>query len=276
MLKTYAFDVDANLLFTDTKIILEKKWENGERKPIDVSQHDYEILKLDTKHYRHVDNNIEKSMINFRGPGKFEEDIFAAIDQNKFAPSWNKFIEANKNASPLAIITARGHSIEELKTTHKKIIQEILTDDQREDFLYSMKERLWQYKTHDEMIINEYLDNNFYAPCSNEAFLAGIWKELSDSMPDRKNAAFEQFVLHIKSVFENNYGKNFLAKRKIRVGFSDDSHHNITWLHHHIYTKETGLMRKYPEVLFRMYDTGETRTAPIKFTYTNIKEEEKR
>lgn len=273
MLKTYAFDVDANLLFTDTKIILDKKWENDERTPMDVSQHDYEILKLDTANYRHVDNDIEKSMENFRGPERFEKDIFDAIEQKKFAPSWNKFLEANKNASPLAIITARWHSVEDLKMTHRKIIQEILTDDQREDFLYSMKERLGQYKTSNDTLINTYLDNNFYAPCSNWAFLASIWKELSDSMPDRKNAAFEAFVVHIKKVFDTHYGQNFLSDRKIRVGFSDDSNSNITWLHHHIHTQETGLMRKYPEVLFRMYDTGETRAAPTKFTYINTQEE---
>ncbi len=236
---------------------------------MDVTQPDYENLKHDTNNYRHVENDIEKSMANFRGSEKFEKDIFDAIEQKKFAPSWNKFLEANKNASPIAIITARWHSMEELKTTHRKIIHEVLTNGQREDFLYSMKERLGQYKTSNDVLINIYLDNNFYAPCSNEAFLASIWKEISDSMPDRKNSAFEAFVLHIKKVFDANYGQNFLSDRKIRVGFSDDSNSNITWLHDFIYNKETGLMRKYPDVLFRMYDTGDIRTTPTKFSYKN-------
>ena len=33
-------------------------------------------------------------------------------------------------------------------------------------------------------------------------------------------------------------------------------------------------MWKYPEVLFRMYDTGEARSKPTKFTYKNNNEEQ--
>jgi hypothetical protein len=46
-------------------------------------------------------------------------------------------------------------------------------------------------------------------------------------MPARKNAAFEQFVIHTKKVFEKYYGANFMSTRKIRVGFSDDTYKNI-------------------------------------------------
>jgi hypothetical protein len=274
MLKSYAFDVDSNLVFTDTKIILEKKWENNIRIPVDVSQEEYEIVKFDTVNYRHVNNDIENSMANFKISWNFEQDILHAITQKKFWPSWNKFIEAHRYASPIGIITARWHSVEELKNTHKKIIMEFLTEGQREDLLYSMKERLGQYKISDEELIEDYLNNNYYAPCSNKEYLASIGKKLSDSMSDRKNAAFEQFVLHTKKVFETSYGKDFLAKRKIRVGFSDDTSKNIDWLHDHIYTKDIGLMRKYPEILFRMYDTGEVTAKPNKYTYKNTKEEE--
>lgn len=77
------------------------------------------------------------------------------------------------------------------------------------------------------MAIDAYLDNNYYAPCTNEIFLKSINKDLSCSMPETKNAAFEQFVLHIKKVFEGYYGAEFLINRRIRVGFSDDAHANI-------------------------------------------------
>lgn len=143
-------------------------------------------------------------------------------------------MEANSYASPIAFITARGHPVAELKATHKKIIYEILNDSQREDLVYSMKERIGNYKLDADILINMYLDNNFYAPCSNEVFLQSIGKTIEDSMPDRKNAAFEESVLHVKKVFENYYGANFLSKRKIRVGFSDDTNENIHGLHNHI------------------------------------------
>ena len=77
------------------------------------------------------------------------------------------------------------------------------------------------------MLINTYLNNNYYAPCSDEKFLEYIKSSLATPMPDRKNAAFEQFVARSKSVFKQYYGDEFLAKRKIRIGFSDDTAKNI-------------------------------------------------
>jgi len=76
-------------------------------------------------------------------------------------------------------------------------------------------------------MINTYLNNNFYGPCSDETFLKSINKDILDPLPERKNAAFEQFVLRCKSVFRQYYGEDFLAKRKIRIGFSDDTTKNI-------------------------------------------------
>lgn len=275
MLKAYAFDVDSNLVFTDSTIWIDVL-ENGKRIPKEISQLQYEefwpkLKKWDT--VRYANNNAEQSMRNFRGPGKFERDIFSAISQWKFWPSRDKFIEANRYASPLAIITARGHPVHECKETHKKIIYDVFTSHQRDDLISSMKERLGNYKTSEAELIDIYLDNNFYAPCSEEMFLASIDKDLSYSMSDRKNAAFEQFVLHTKEVFKKYYGANFLAKRKIRIGFSDDTHSNITWLHNFIHTPDIWLMRKYPEIKFRLYDTTESKFPPIKFSYTNNNEE---
>lgn len=276
MLKWYAFDVDYNLVCTDDTIWIDVL-ENGTRTPKEISQKQYEEFWPEIKKWekmRHLDNSIEKSMQNFRGPWRYEKKIFEAIKQGKFWPSWDKFIEANRYASPIAFITARGHSIEELKDTHKKIIYNVLTDGQREDLIYSMKERLWNYKLSDDVVINTYLNDNYYAPCSNEIFLETINKNISDSMPARKNAAFEQFVIHTKQVFEKYYGTNFMSTRKIRVGFSDDTYKNIEWLHTYIYTKDTGMMRRYPEILFRLYDTFETKATPTKFSYRNPGEEE--
>lgn len=274
MLKSYAFDVDSNLLFTDTKIIMEKKWNDGIWLPEEVSQQQYEIIKSDKENYRYIDNNIEKTMANFRWAGNFEEVIFDALNKNQQWPSWDKFIEANRYASPIAIITARGHPVEDFKDTHKKLIIDNFNSWQQEDLLNSMKERLWDYKQSDEFYIEKYLDNNYYAPCSDEVFLASIGKTLSDKMPDRKNAAFEKFVLHTKKIFETYYWANFMANRKIRIGFSDDTSSIIEWIHHHIHTMDIGLMRKHPEILFRMYNTGgDTRVAPIKYSYKNTEEE---
>lgn len=273
MLKAYSFDVDSNLFFTDTTIYLEKLLPNGTRSKVEVSQKEYEVLIHNTEKYRHVHGDIEQSMVNFKRPWAYEKAIFDAISKEQFWPSYPKYIEAIRSASPIQKNTARGNSVQEIKATDKRIIHEVLTNSHREDLVYSMKERLWNYKKNDDYYINEFLNNNLDAPCSNTAFLKSIHKKLSDSMSSRKNAAFEQFVVHIKKIFSQYYGDHFLNKRKIRLGFSDDTYKNIEWLHHFIYTEGSWLMRKYPEVLFRVYDTGKMTLAPKKISYKNHDEE---
>ena len=258
MLKSYAFDVDGNLVFTDDTIWIEI-WEDGKRTPKEISQKQYAELTPEIhiwEKMRYVNGDKEQSMINFQSAWGFEKSIFDALKLDKKWPSWEKFVEANIQASPISIITARGHPVEDLKTTHKRIIHEILTDGQREDLVYNMKEHLWRYYLFEDKVINIYLDNNYYAPCTNEIFLESINKDLSCSMPDTKNAAFEAFVLHVKKIFTRYYGANFLADRKIRVGFSDDTNSNIEWLNDFVNKEYIWLMWKYPEIKFNLYDTN--------------------
>jgi len=280
MLKSYAFDVDSNLLFTDNAIWLDK-WQDGTWIPIEVSQKQHDdmsaegILK-EKKIYRYLNDDVEASMINFRGPDRFETDIFNAInkpDNSGKWPSWEKFIEANRYASPIAEITARWHPVKDLRKTHEKIILDVLTSSQQEDFLGSMQERLWDYGHSEAFYIQKYLDNNLYAPCSNEEFLASIGMTIKDPLSDRKNTAFEQFVLLSKHVFQWYYWAELLKNRKIRMGFSDDVGKNIRGLHQFIDSKEQGIRWKYPEILFRIYDTWDNLSPAMKISYTNpIKE----
>lgn len=68
MLKAYSFDVDSNLFFTDTTIYLDKLLLNGTRAKIEVTQKEYEELIKDKENYRHVHDDIEHSMANFKRP----------------------------------------------------------------------------------------------------------------------------------------------------------------------------------------------------------------
>jgi len=276
MLKAYGYDIDSNLVFTDNTIWLDK-WQDGTWVPTEVSQTQHDdmsaegILK-EKKIYRYLNDDVEASMINFRGADRFEKDIFDAINKPNNTgkwPSWGKFIEGNRYASPIAEITARWYPVEDLRSTHKKIILDVLTSSQQEDFLSSMQERLWDYEHDEAFYIEKYLNNNYYAPCSNEEFLASIWMTLKDTMSDRKNAAFEQFVLLSKRVFTGYYGTELLKNRKIRIGFSDDVEKNIRGIHEFIDNKENGIRWKYPEILFRVYDTWDNLSPAMKISYTN-------
>lgn len=276
MLKAYAFDVDANLVFTDDTIRIDTR-QDGKRTPTQISQKEDAKLSesgayKEKKMYRYLNDNIEDAMQNFRGTGKFEQAIFHALAQPNNTgkwPSWEKFIEANTYASPIAIITARGHPREDIKTTHKKIILDVLSSHQQEDFLDSIKERLGNYTQSDEFYIQTYLNNNYYAPCSDQKFLASIHKTLEDSMPERKNAAFEAFIQHSKRIFTQYFSPEYLASRKIRIGFSDDTEKNITGIHNFIHQENHGIRRKYPDVRFTIYDTSDNMSPAIKITYKN-------
>ena len=272
MLKWYGFDTDGNLVYTDTRVCIEVL-EDGKRRRKEISQIQFDELWSDIKIWekmRFVNNDKEQSMVNFKSEWGFEKAVFDALNQGKVGPSREKFIEANVQASPIAIITARGHPIADLKSTHKKIIYEVLTAGQREDLMYNMKEHLWRYHLYEDMAIDKYLDNNYYAPCTNQIFLESINKDLSCSMPETKNAAFEQFTLHIKKVFEGYYGAEFLINRRIRIGFSDDANANIEWLDDFINKEYSGLMWKYPEIKFMLYNTH-TPENTIKFNYNKRK-----
>ena len=85
MLKAYGYDIDSNLVFTDNTIWLDK-WQDGTWVPTEVSQTQHDdmsaegILK-EKKIYRYLNDDVEASMINFRGADRFEKDIFDAINK---------------------------------------------------------------------------------------------------------------------------------------------------------------------------------------------------
>lgn len=255
MLKAYAFDIDSNILFTDTKIILEKKWENGIRTPIEVSQDDYGKLMQDREHYRFINNKMEDSMRAFRAPGKLKQTFFDAIENKRLWPSYPKYKQAHREANPICENTARGHPVKEFRDTNRAFIYEVLEDDERDELIYNMRQHLWSSAPkRKDSLINIFLDNNFYWPCANKEFLKSIDMSFANPTPERKKAAFEKFLHHINRVFVSYYWKEFVDQRKISVGFSDDLKVNILGMQNHIIND---LMNKFPEIKFCLYDTSD-------------------
>ncbi len=252
-LKAYALDVDANLLFTDSKILLEKKDEHWVWKLTEVSQSEFDIFVKDKENYRFVNGNFEDSVINFRWKWRFQKDIFDAIEKGNFWPSWNAFIEANVNANPISIITARWHPIQDLKATHKAILYDVLSVYQLDELIENMRNNLWidAFKRR-EKIVNSFLENNYYCPCNDKSFLKKIGKDIKEPMHDKKTWAFEKFVQHVISIFTTYYGKEFVNQRKISVWFSDDSKSNIDTMEAFIIAE---LIKKYPNIKYFLYDT---------------------
>ncbi|MEI7562271.1 MAG: hypothetical protein WCJ39_00690 [bacterium] len=49
--------------------------------------------------------------------------------------------EATRDAEPFSINTARGASIQEMVAIHRIYIHEVLTLDERKEFIYNMKRK---------------------------------------------------------------------------------------------------------------------------------------
>ena len=106
----YSFDWDDNILFMPTEIKMEKK-DGLDWIPINVGTEDFAEIRDDSD-YRLTDH----AFMDFAAAQIFITDVRKAIEEKKFAPSFEKLKESLIYANPFSIITARGtppHAIKE-------------------------------------------------------------------------------------------------------------------------------------------------------------------
>lgn len=250
MLKSYVFDLDQNILHTKTPIYLLVKQPDGSRKEEAVPNADFEKKLQDKENFKYHDN-IEHSFKQFRGNGKLINDVFDAISDKAFGPSWNKFKTATIEWSPTHIITARGNPIEDFREMHKKIIYEVLTKAQREEMSYNMANHTRYTQKQHQVLIDHYLNNNLYIPCANPETIKKF-RRWHKSSYEKKASAFEKTIKQSIKTYEEYYGRPFMKDRHITVGFSDDSKKNVDAITNLIIQK---LADRYPNILFYIYNT---------------------
>ncbi len=252
MLKSYVFDLDQNIVHTKTPVYLLVKQPDASRQEEAVPNADFDIRMQDTEHVR-LHDDFDYSMREFRWYGKLIKDVFEAIDDKRFGPSWDKFVTATIEAAPAHIVTARGNPQQEFAEMHKKIIYEVLTQSQREEMDYNMRNHL-RDRTHSvEWIINLYLSNNLYIPCANDEIVKAFrwWKKRTG---EKKALAFEKCIKKTITTYTSYYGKEFMKNRHISIWFSDDSKKNIDAVTQQII--ETSV-EKHPNISFMLYNTQE-------------------
>ena len=122
--KAYAFDIDDNLLHTNCTVFVEK-WDGSKMQRCEIPESE---LKAKLKEGRtYPKNDPEECYYNMRlGGGKLTQDLFDALDAKAYGPSWERFKLANLQASPIGIITARGHPIEDLRSAHQALLLLVL------------------------------------------------------------------------------------------------------------------------------------------------------
>lgn len=251
--KAYAFDFDSNLVFTqDTIFLLKQNWTSWQE--TEVNQKEFDQLTVDGKERKWLNGGYEASLKNFLSPGNYKKALIDAIADKKTWPSRSSFLEANETASPLAIITARGQSPQELKESHEYIISHIFSPAQRDHLVQSMQKRLG-VEISPEEAIQRYVDNNLYIPVQSKEFFQQSGTTIDIPTRIRKHIGFEMFVLHIESLFRKYDWEKFVNDPWYSVWFSDDNLENIESMVGFI---QSDLIPKYPHVEFITYNTNDS------------------
>ena len=225
--KYYSFDIDDNLLYTSTKIIMEHL-VNNEWIDEEVNTEMFANIR-NSEYWRYKPGQL--SFSNFRDWGILKDDTFVtyfkeAVINKKFAPSWTKFIECLINGNIFSIITSRGHSPKNIRKALYWLIYEYGLENFKElkienvnkdiDFKTQMIDNLLKYHkifgTESHQVIDYYIELCPIYSISSDYFIEkyGIM-----TAEESKKIALKDFNTLINK-YANKLGKN------VEYGFSDD------------------------------------------------------
>lgn len=247
-LRAYSFDWDDNIITMPTTIKMLKKTDVGWEK-INVSTSEFSIFR-DEENYKLDDGAFD----NFINEESFLTDLQQALSNNSFAPSFEKFKEALIYASPISIITARGHTPETLKKGVELIISNTFNEEELSKMIDNIQQIFTELEGKEpEIILKTYLDSQDYHPITSEIFTKKF--DLESGFPldpeESKKIALRDYVSKIVAKTSEMVNTQY---NKLSVGFSDDDLGNINVIIPFI--KEV-LQVEFPEVKFVVYDTSE-------------------
>lgn len=228
ILTYFSFDIDDNLLFMDTRIKLEHlvddEWVDEY-----VSTAKFAQVRADPNwRYKGGDESFEEFRDwGPRGKNTFLHDFKKAVEEEKFGPSWNKFIECLVNGHIFSIITSRGHEPKNVRRAFYWLIYNYGLDnfrnlpienvDKSKSFDDQMIENLLSYHelfgSEPDQVIDSYIELCPVYTISSVAFK----KEFGHDTPMElaKKMALRDF---------NNKVKEYADQIGMRAkyGFSDD------------------------------------------------------
>ena len=247
-LRAYSFDWDDNIVNMPT-LIRMVKYENGKWTPIQVSTEEFSKVRND-KNYKLDDD----AFYNFREEKEFIKDLKKAIENESFAPSFEKFKEALIYANPISIITARGHQPITLRKGMDLIIAQTFNEEELSDMLSNIQQthQETKYLTPDKTL-EVYLDNIEYHPITSIEFADkfGIEHRSAVNPEENKKLAFRNYVGKVMDGANKMVNSQY---NKLSVGFSDDDLGNVNAMVKYI---KDELQYEFPEMTFIVYDTSE-------------------
>jgi hypothetical protein len=242
----YAFDFDDNILNMPTEIMV--KTEDGDE--IGMSTSDFAInrSKIGNEKFEYngkivVGLDYATAFRNFRDdadPEIFKKDVIKAIQSNSFGPAWEDFIECLTHGAIFAIITARGHEKEGIRKGIEYIIDNVLSDSQKQVMYNHLLKFVYKFRAGD---VDSYPRILKGVPSQNTLFknyldlchFVGVSAPSRGGSPANPEAAKEHALKNfIKEV-------NVYAGRigyTAEVGFSDDDPGNVRHVTHALSSKD--------------------------------------
>lgn len=242
-MRHYAFDIDVNLFYIPSKIMMER-YEEGEWKEEEVDSEEF-VKKNERDDYR-ISTQSDNAFFHFRDDDILLEDFSKVMHDwpNRKGPSFDKFRECIVNGNDLALITARGQSPHIIRIILSRII--FMT--------YHKGQEDWG-----EGVSKQFLDNIDIYPVSSEDFNNRFGTDNHEySVSYKKKLAFRDFL-------EKNYDGE-----SISMGFSDDDPKNVRSIQELI---EDELMHECPKCHFVLYNTSEHEVKKYPLTTKFEKEE---
>lgn len=260
-LMVFCFDMDENLFFLNDIIFMFDKLLNKE---IAISQNEFYEIEKDKERYGYVNGDMVQSYRQFRlGGGYLREQIiktykdFINWNEELIWPAWNGFLKAINWNHPLAIVTARGHDVEEFKLAFDDL------------FTLMKKDKLLKED------VNPYI---MFFPCSNKKLNDDFNIDFETSIQKKKSFFFHHFL--------NETIKEFFSTDKydtISVWFSDDSICNIMQLMEYVLRnnwntsdedykdlmdiKDANSILKDKPIEYHFYDTHNWKIQKTKFVW---------
>lgn len=272
--KYYIFDWDDNILHMPTRILMEKKGDDGVWRETEVSTSAFAIIRSDSEHYRPPRNGgwneAFKNFSDDSGPNRFIEDTVTALERvehgEKPGPSFQTLKKTLREGRLFAIVTARGHAPETVEKAVRVFIKYALTESEREEMMSNLRGyRKWLDKVEtfgtDAEELDYYLGMCRYAAVTNDVFLRRMRSDpiygeklasaTNASRPElAKEFAIRDFVESIFHMLQRTGG----FSRSVAIGFSDDDKGNVRSVSNYI---KAELSRRFGGIKFVVYDTSD-------------------
>lgn len=279
VLKVAVYDLDDNILKTDTKIygfenISDKDLTGLELKEIkelvdlglvkerEFSTNEFASAKENPKEF--FFDYTGDAFSNFRDTGRkgrhaFIDDVRDAIKNKNFAPSWDKFKNSLKNGNLISICTARGAEPNTLKELARMIINndDIANQGFTRAERHNLVEFMRQFHTgKDQQVIEKYLNDCEFCGITSDYFAKKFNKGVKVN-PSDPSEYKKQILTHF-FVECNKIANRF--KLSLFYSFSDDDNCNVVAISDLF--KE--LNQQYDEVGFAVFDTSNGKNVKYK------------